>query len=144
MRIKNKTRWLILLAGLLGCGSAAAAQDVVLVANKSVQISEISAADLRAIFVGAKTRFADGSHAVPVILKGGAVHEVFLKKHIGQDPEAFRAQWRKEVFTGVGAMPKVCDSEAALLEYVAATPGAVGYVSRISPPHRVKAISAIK
>ena len=140
----NKTRWLILLAGLLGCGSAAAAQDVVLVANKSVQISEISAADLRAIFVGAKTRFADGSHAVPVILKGGAVHEVFLKKHIGQDPETFRAQWRKEVFTGEGAMPKICDSEAALLEYVAATPGAVGYVSRISPQDRVKAISATK
>jgi hypothetical protein len=140
----NKTRWLILLAGLLGCASAAAAQDVVLVANQSVHISEISAADLRAIFVGAKTRFADGSHAVPVILKGGAAHEVFLKKHIGEDPEAFRAQWRKEVFTGEGAMPKICDSEAALLEYVAVTPGAVGYVSRISPQDHVKAISAMK
>jgi hypothetical protein len=144
MRITNKTRWLILLAGLLGCASAAAAQDVVLVANKSVQISQIRAADLRAIFVGAKTRFADGSHAVPVILKGGAVHEVFLKKHIGEDAEAFRAQWRKEVFTGEGAMPKICDSEAALLEYVAATPGAVGYVSRFTPQDHVKAISTIK
>ena len=134
---------MILLAGCLVCATAAA-QDVVLVANQSVPISEIKAADLRAIFLGTKTRFADGTRAVPVILKGGAVHEVFLKKHIGQDPEAFRAQWRKAVFTGEGAMPKTCDSEAALLEYVAATPGAVGYVSRIPPQDRVKAIAATK
>jgi hypothetical protein len=144
MRAINKTRWFIVLAGFLGCWSAAYAQDVILVANPSVSISEISAADLRAIFLGAKTRFADGSHAVPVILKGGAVHEVFLRKHLGEGPDEFRAQWRKEVFTGEGAMPKACDSEAALLEYVAATPGALGYVSHISPNSHVKAITSIK
>jgi hypothetical protein len=90
----SKTRWLILLVAFLGCWSAASAQDVVLVANKGVQISEINAADLRAIFVGAKTRFADGSHAVPVTLKGGAAHEVFLKNHLGESPGDFRAQGR--------------------------------------------------
>jgi ABC-type phosphate transport system substrate-binding protein len=140
----NRTRWLILLAGFLGCGSAASAQDVVLVANKGVQISEIRDADLRAIFMGEKTRFADGSHAVPVTLKGGAVHEVFLRNHLGRNPEDFRAQWRKAVFTGQGAMPRTFDTEAAVIEYVAATPGALGYVSRVSPKDNVKSISAIK
>src|SRR5271163_2729746 len=115
----NKTRWVILLFGLVGCWSAAAAQDVVLVANKGVQISQIRNADLRAIFVGEKTRFADGSHAVPVTLKGGPTHEVFLKNHVGQNPAEFRAQWRKAVFTGQGAMPKAFDSEADLIRYVA-------------------------
>ena len=80
----NKTRCLILLLGSLGAWSAAKAQDVVLVANRSVQISEITDSDLRAIFTGKKTRFADGSHAVPVTLKGGAAHEVFLKNHLGE------------------------------------------------------------
>ena len=140
----SKTRWLILLIAFLGCGSAAGAQDVVLVANKGVRISEIKAADVRAIFMGAKTRFADGSHAVPVTLKGGAVHEVFLKNHVGESPDEFRARWRKAVFTGQGAMPKAFDSESALLEYVAATPGALGYVSRISPPDKVKCLAAVK
>ncbi|HYW40925.1 MAG TPA: hypothetical protein VE957_22675 [Terriglobales bacterium] len=140
----SKTRWLILLLGFIGCWSAASAQDVVLVANKSVQISEIRAADLRSIFMGAKTRFADGSHAVPVTLKGGPAHEVFLKHHIGESPDEFRAQWRKAVFTGQGAMPKAFDSESALIEYVAATPGALGYVSRISPQDKVKCLAAVK
>src|SRR5580693_10021807 len=116
----SKTCFLILLLASLGSWSAARAQDVVLVANKGVQISEITNADLRAIFLGTKTRFSDGSHAVPVTLKGGPVHEVFLRNYVGEDPEEFRSQWRKVVFTGEGAMPKAFDSESALLDYVAA------------------------
>jgi ABC-type phosphate transport system substrate-binding protein len=140
----NRTRFLILLLGSLGSWSPASAQDVVLVANKGVRISEITNADLRAIFMGTKTRFSDGSHAVPVILKGGPVHEVFLRNHIGEGPEEFRSDWRKLVFTGQGAMPKVFDSESALIEYVAATPGAIGYVSRISSPDGVKVLATVK
>jgi ABC-type phosphate transport system substrate-binding protein len=146
VRAMSGIRWLIALLAIIAWCSAACAQDVVLVANKNVELSEIKAADLRAIFVGEKTRFEDGSHAVPVTLKGGPVLEVFLKKHIGESPEDFRAQWRKTVFTGQGAMPKACDSEAALIKYVAATPGAIGYVSRVSPEDqdKVKSLAAVK
>ena len=143
-RNMNRTRFLILLLGSLGSWSVARAQDVVLVANKGVRISEITDADLRAIFTGTRTRFADGSHAVPVTLKGGPVHEVFLRNHLGEGPEEFRAEWRKVVFTGQGAMPKAFDSESALIEYVAATPGAVGYVSRVSSQIGVKVLAAVK
>lgn len=134
----------MLLLTLVAYKSAASAQDVVLVANKSVRISEIKDADLRAIFMGSKTRFSDGSRAVPVILKGGPAHEVFLQNHIGESPADFQAQWRKVVFTGQGAMPRAFDSEAALIEYVAATLGAIGYVSRISPHDTVKRLATSK
>jgi len=140
----NKARFLVLLLGSLGSWSAAGAQDVVLVANKGVKISEITNADLRAIFLGTKTRFSDGSHAVPVTLKGGPVHEVFLRNYVGEDPEEFRSQWRKVVFTGEGAMPKAFDSESSLIEYVADTPGAVGYVSRISSQGGVRILVPVK
>ena len=133
-----------MLLGALGAWSVAGAQDVVLVANKSVQISQITDGDLRAIFTGKRTRFADGSHAVPVTLKGGAVHEIFLKNHLGEGPEEFRAQWRKLVFTGLGDMPMSFASESALIEYVAATPGAVGYASRISSHAGVKSLTTAK
>jgi ABC-type phosphate transport system substrate-binding protein len=136
-------RWLILPLGLLCWWSAANAQDVVLVVNKNVRISQIRDADLRAIFTGEQSRFADGSHAVPVILKGGAVHEVFLKKHLGENPDDFRAQWRKAVFTGQGAMPRTFDSESALIAYVIATPGAIGYVSRFSPEEGLRCLPIV-
>jgi hypothetical protein len=141
----RKARFLmLLLLASLGSWSAAGAQDVVLVANKGVKISEITNADLRAIFMGTKTRFADGSHAVPVTLKGGPAHEVFLKHYVGENPEEFRSQWRKVVFTGQGAMPRAFDSESALIEYVADTPGALGYASRISSHDNVKLLAAVK
>jgi hypothetical protein len=135
---------LLLLLGSLGSWAAAGAQDVVVVANKSVKISEITNADLHAIFMGTKTKFADGSHAVPVTLKGGPAHEVFLKNYVGEGLEEYRLHWRKLVFTGQGAMPKAFDSESALIEYVAATPGAVGYASRISSRDEVKVLAAAK
>lgn len=144
MKVSNKTRWLIIVLGLLGCCSAARAQDVMLLVNKSSQISEISAADLRAIYMGTKTRFSDGSHAVPVTLKGGPAHEVFLKNYLAQRPDEFRAQWRKAVFTGQGAMPRAFDSETALIEFVAATPGALGYVSHIAANDNVKLLTITK
>jgi len=144
MSAMSPSRWLVLLLGFLACWSAASAQDVVLIANKNVHIVEITDADLRAIFTGDKTRFADGSHAVPVILKGGPVHEVFLRNHVGDSPDEFRARWRKAVFTGQGAMPRTFDSESALIEYVSITPGALGYVSRVSPNNDVKCLPVTK
>jgi hypothetical protein len=134
----------VLLLPFIAYESAASAQDIALVANKGVQIFGIKDADLRAIFMGSKTRFSDGSHAVPVMLKGGPVHEVFLQNHLGESPADFQAQWRKAVFTGQGAMPRSFDSESAVIEYVAATPGAVGYVSRISPQDPVKRLISFK
>jgi len=144
MRLGGKTCWFLVLAGLFSCSAQSLAQDVMLVANPSLQLLAITSSDVRAIFLGTKTRLADGAHASPVTLKGGPAHEVFLKNHLGESPEEFRAQWRKTVFTGQGAMPRAFDSEAELLHYVATTPGTLGYVSRISPADKVKQIMILK
>ncbi|HEY3972797.1 MAG TPA: hypothetical protein VGM18_07320 [Candidatus Sulfotelmatobacter sp.] len=133
-----------MLLAFVGCCPAASAQDVVFIANRNVQVTVIHASDLRAIFTGEKSRFADGSHAVPVILKGGPAHEVFVRNYCGEDPNEFRAQWRKVIFTGQGSMPKTFDSESALIEYVAQTPGAVGYVSHVSSEADVKSFTPLK
>lgn len=130
MRNKTAARVFTLFA-LFGCARVWA-QDVTIVANKSVTVSQITQAQLHDIFTGASSRLSDGSRVVPVVLRGGPVHEVFLKNHVGDSPDEFRTRWRKMVFTGEGAMLKEFSSEASLLEYVAATPRAIGYVSR--PP----------
>lgn len=135
---------LVSLIALSSCCFSAHAQNVVFVVNKGVNLTEIKASDLRAIFTGEKTRFADGTHAVPVILKGGPAHEVFVENYCGESPTEFRAQWRKAVFTGQGSMPKAFDSEAALISYVAETPGAIGYVSRVVPNEDIKQLTALK
>ncbi len=132
MRAARKSRASLLGLGVIFVCAAVAAQDVVIVANKSIAVSTISPAQLRDVFTGARSRLDDGTHAIPVLLKGGPVHEVFLRNHVGETPDEFRARWRKAVFTGEGSMPKEFSSESALLDYVAVTPGTIGYVSRIN------------
>jgi ABC-type phosphate transport system substrate-binding protein len=119
-------------------GTRAIAQDVLIVVNGNAGVTQITEMQLHDIFTGTRTRFENGNRAVPVILKGGPVHEVFLHRHVGDTPDEFRVRWRKAVFTGQGSMPKECNSEAELLNYVQATPGAIGYVSRMSGNAGVK------
>jgi hypothetical protein len=119
---------------------AAQAQNVIVVANQDVTISEVTDTELRDLFTGSRTRFHDGSRAVPALLKGGPAHEVFLHHYIGGTSDSFRANWRKAVFTGQGAAPKEFASEAALLQYIAVTAGAMGYVSHLGTGEKVKVL----
>jgi len=132
--------WVLSFGIACACASVQA-QDVVIIVNKSVSFSQISSAQLRDIFIGARSQFADGTRAVPTVLKGGPAHEVFLRNHIRDSPDEFRVRWRKVVFTGQGAMLKEFSSESALLEYIVATPGAIGYVSRVIDPNAVRVLT---
>jgi|SRR5579864_2530140 ABC-type phosphate transport system substrate-binding protein len=144
MKASSQAGVYLLWLGLAFACPAVRAQDVVVVANEELQVSQITSAELREIFTGVRTRFHNGTRAVPVVLKGGPIHEVFLKNYMGESPDEFRTGWRKATFTGQGVMPKEFTSEAAMMEYVAATPGAVGYVSRITPNNHVTALTVIK
>jgi ABC-type phosphate transport system substrate-binding protein len=136
----HKKAHLLVLIVLLLLGSAAYAEETVVVANNSVKNSEISANDLREVFSGEKTSLPGGVRVSPVTLRGGAAHEAFLRAYIGKSDPAFRAAWRSLVFTGQASMPKTFDTEAALLDYVAATPGAIGYVSKGASRDKVKTL----
>lgn len=136
----KKTYLSILFLGLVLSVSAAKAQEAVIVANPSVKAADVSSDDLRDVFTGAKSSLKDGSHVTPVTLKAGASHEAFLKKYVGKSDSAFRAGWRSLVFTGQAAMPKTFDTEAALVDYVAATPGAIGYVGKDAANDKVKTL----
>jgi ABC-type phosphate transport system substrate-binding protein len=125
MRLASFAAW-----ALLGVG---ALQAQVIVANAGVKSSEISKSDLSDIFTGASSNFGDGSHAVPATLKGGPVHEAFLKTYIGKKDLLFRGDWRVLVFSGKATMPQAFETEEELLHYVASVPGAIGYAS--SAPH---------
>jgi hypothetical protein len=141
MRIQGAIHAALLGIAILLPGTYLRGQDVMIVVNPRSAVSQITETQLRDIFIGSRSQFEGGVHAIPVLLKGGPAHEVFLHRHIGETPAEFRGRWRKAVFTGQGSMPKEFLSEAALLEYVAATPGAIGYVSRVNNPEAVRVLT---
>jgi ABC-type phosphate transport system substrate-binding protein len=117
-----------------------AVQAQVIVANTNVKVAEISKSDLVDLFTGASSDFNDGQHAVPITLKSGAVHEAFLDKYIGKNDKLFRAAWIRLVFAGRATMPQAFDNEEALIQHVASTPGAIGYVSTLPDNPKVKSL----
>ena len=132
MNIIKRTHVLVAVAGLwlsFGAVSRAAdvSADVKVIANPSVGASEISQDDLKAVFLAVKTTIG-GSQVEPVLGKSGRAHDIFLKEYLGKSDATLIAYFRGLVFTGKASMPKVCDSDAEIIAYVARTRGAVGYV----------------
>lgn len=117
----------VIMAGL--AAAALQAAEVKVIANTSVTASDISVDDLKHVFLMTKSSLADGSHVEPVVEKGGAAHEAFLKDYVGKTDAALETYYRSLVFTGKGAMPKTLASDAEVMAYVAKTKGAIGYVS---------------
>ncbi len=125
--------------GVLVLAGNARAQAIV-IANPGVKASDVSKSDLRDVFTGGSTSIG-GSQVTPVLLKSGEAHDEFLRTYVGKNDTAFRAGWRSLVFSGQASMPKTVDSEAAMVEYVAHTPGAIGYVGSGAPHEGVKVLA---
>jgi ABC-type phosphate transport system substrate-binding protein len=121
----------LLLAAVwwVSVSAIARAADIKVIANSSVKASEISSEELKRVFLVKMSSLDDGSHVEPVLGKGGATHETFLKQYIGKTDAALGTYYRSLVFTGKGSMPKTLGSDAEVAAYVAKTKGAIGYVS---------------
>ena len=106
---------------------AVQAADVKIIANESVGATSISAEEIKGVFLSTKTSLSDGSHVVPVLEKGGPVHEAFLKE-LGKSDSALETYYRTLVFTGKASMPKTLGADTEVVAYVAKTKGAIGYI----------------
>jgi ABC-type phosphate transport system substrate-binding protein len=133
-------RAFFLICGFLVLMAEVHAQ-VIVIANPSVKSSDISKNDLRDVFIGATSSLKDRSLVTPILLKAGPATNEFLAAYVGKSDSAFRASWRSMVFSGQASMPKSLDSEAAVVEFVAHNPGAIGYISKAAPHNGVKVLA---
>lgn len=67
-----------------------------------------------------------------VVLTEGEIHAAVLHTYAQRAPDQFDKWWKKQVFTGKGAMPAQAKTDAEVVDYVAKTPGAFGYVAKSS------------
>jgi ABC-type phosphate transport system substrate-binding protein len=120
--------------------SVRARAQVIVVANSSISADSISKAELRDVFLGASTS-VHGGRVKPVLLKEGPTHTDFVTNYVGKAPVAFIMVWRGLVLSGQATMPKTLDTDAAVVDYVSRTPGAIGYVSKGSSHDAVKVLT---
>lgn len=109
---------------------AGGAEDIVIITHKSVPADTLKEEDVKNIFIGKITSWSDNQKINFVTLPNDDdIHRAFLKKFVKRTPAQYSRFWKKQIFTGKGKTPKSFQTERDLLEYVASTVGAIGYVS---------------
>jgi ABC-type phosphate transport system substrate-binding protein len=136
--IKKRLLYLLVLMGINVLGAYA---DVQIIVHPRSSLGSVSSQELEDLYLGRKKKLSDGVNAEPVDLGISALQEAFLKNYVKRSESQYRTHWKKAVFTGQGKPPKKFDTEAELIAYVAATPGALGYVSLEADVSSVKVLS---
>jgi TonB family protein len=121
----------------------AVAADVKVIANPSVKSDSISVGELRRVLLLQRKALNDGSPVVPVLQKSGPAHDAFFRQYLGRDYEEVWTYYQGLVFTGKASIPKQLGSDAEVVEYVAHTKGAIGYVSPNSGTDGVKSLVVV-
>lgn len=134
------SRFFFLIALLFGVASAAHAEDVAFIVNAQGADASMTADELKSVLLGNKTKWNGGGLIKLAILSSGAAHDQVMQTYAQRSADQFEKYWKKLVFTGKGVMPEQAADEAALVAYVAKTPGAFGYVSASAVTGQVKVL----
>ncbi len=131
---------LLLTLTLVSVGGAALATEII--ANRSVAPNALSLAAARSIFGMRQVKWPDGTPIrVFVLPDQHPVHVALCKERLNLFPYQLRQSWDRLVYSGMAQAPNEAASEEELINKVAATPGAIGYVRKAKVNDAVKKLS---
>ena len=134
--------WLVCAAAPTLAQSSEPAIAVV-VGHNMTPAEHLSSTLVLGIFAKKRLLWSDHSAVVPVNLTAAhPLRRAFSLSVFKKTPEQLQDYWNDQYFHGV-LPPPVLASEEAVLRFVSATPGAVGYVSSCSVDKRVDVIALI-
>ena len=128
-------------AALLLCFSAhAVAVDIIV--HRTQAGEALSAATLRAFFGMRQTKWPDGNPVKLFVLPDThPVHAVLCKEALNLYPYQLRQYWDGLAYSGLMPLPVEVSSEEEMIQRVATTQGALGYVGTLNAPAPVKRLA---
>ena len=110
--------------------------DIALIVHKTNPMNDISSAELRRIFLGDQTRWANNGRITILLLPPGSEErQQFLRSVLRMSDDEFVRHWISRVFQGqVSAGPKTASSAASMARLVAGLPAAVGVLGAADIP----------
>ena len=114
----------------LSAGAMTASAQVAVIAHKDAPADSISKDDLLNYYIGDVQSWSGDLDVVVFDLKArGPVRDAFYE-YLGKTSSRMRSIWLKRKLSGEGDPPESFETEEALLERVASTPGAIGFVQK--------------
>ena len=138
----TRTHALAVLAGAaLLCLPARAHAQVAVIVHPSGK--SVTAAEAAEIFAGNTTTWSDGTKVQLVDQPDTPTGRAFYQKVVKKPMPLVRAQWTKLALSGQALAPKRVADDAAVVELVKRTPGAIGYVSASAVDASVKEVARV-
>lgn len=110
--------------------SVAAGPGYKVVVNQANVTSSITSQQLSRIFLKQTNSWIDGTTTQPIDqVSTSEVRKAFSKEVLGRDVNAVKSHWQRQIFSGRGVPPPEKNTDAEVLDFVEANPGAVGYVA---------------
>lgn len=127
---------LLLIASLaLSCSAVIANEQTSktvsyqLVTHPDLKLNSFERRELRNIFTLRRSVWPNGQSIQLVVLNTDSkIHEQFTEKHLGLLTYQVDRVWKRQIFSGAGLKPIEVDDFKQVIELVAKTPGAIGYV----------------
>lgn len=134
----------LLLFAILCIISINISAQVSVIVNKSVSETSINAAKLSNIYSLNLVKWDNGTKIV--VIDQAEKNDIKTKFYsfISKDPISLQKDWLRKVITGEAKAPLSLLSDTEIINKVASTPGAIGYVNSSSVTGNVKVIVEIK
>jgi len=141
MPILRKT--LLLLVAVASTTLAAGVQPAYrIVVNPANPAAGLPRAEVARMFLKKVVAWPDGLPVTVIDLeRSSAVRQAFSRDVHQRDAEAIAAHWQTAVFSGRDVPPPIARTDAEVLAFVRANPGALGYVSATAELAGVKALT---
>ena len=118
--------------------------QVAVIAHKSVPVDTIKKSELLDFYTGDIKKWHDEQPVVILDLKPRGDTKKAFYKFLGKSPSRMKSIWLKMMLSGEGDPPLSMRSEDELLQKVASTPGAIGFVSQRRVTGDVKTLFLIE
>jgi ABC-type phosphate transport system substrate-binding protein len=130
----------VVVLALVVLVSVMVSAQVAVIANPSVKEYTIDRDAVVKFYTLANAKWSDGSVATVFDLKQDHPVRAKMLDFISKEPLELRRMWLKAVASGAAKAPEVAVTEEEVVEKVASTPGAVGYVSTAKVGKGVKVL----
>jgi ABC-type phosphate transport system substrate-binding protein len=134
---------LVASACTLSLGIGFARAEVVAVVSSKSPITTLTRTQVMDIFLGKRTRFPDGSAAIPIDLaEGSAARDEFYTRLAEMSAAQVKSFWSRIIFTGRGQPPKTVATDLEAKRLLAADPNAIGYIDKSLVDSSVRVVLA--
>ncbi len=132
-------------AGLAACPASAqarAADEVRVIVNPATPVTSLPREQVSRLFLRKVARWDGGAPVLPVDLAETApARDAFSRAVHRRTVAMITGYWQRQIFSGRQLPPPDRASEADVVAYVRATPGAIGYVSAAADLRGVRVLT---